>query len=91
MTKTPIEPPSGSGAEAGDLLEQVTASRLAYSQVSRLLAHELVHALTQKGHPTRQKVGNILADQTADIGSNITKDQCACMLQSPWVRKIPLD
>jgi ssRNA-specific RNase YbeY (16S rRNA maturation enzyme) len=59
------------------------------SMLSLLLVHELAHALTQQGHPTRQKAGNILADATSDIGENITPDQCACMLQSPWVHPVP--
>ena len=59
-----------------------------YPRSAVLLAHELVHALSQKGHPSGEKPGNLMADYVSDIGEKILPEQCACILQSPWVSRI---
>ncbi len=50
-----------------------------------LLAHEIAHALSMRPHPTRAPRGTLLADHLADIGSRILPEDCACMLQSPYL------
>ena len=64
------------------LIERKTLDRVKSEDIFFLDAGNLIKA--------GQKAGNILADLTADIGSGITKAQCKCMLQSPWVREIPV-
>lgn len=51
-----------------------------------LLAHEIAHALTQRGHPTRAARGGLLADHFADLGPVLDPSLCDCMRQSPYLR-----
>lgn len=52
-----------------------------------LLSHEIAHELTMRQHPTRRPRGSVLADHIADYGPRISDADCACMLQSPFLRK----
>lgn len=52
-----------------------------------LLAHEIVHALTQRNHPTGQRDGNLMADGLAKMGTAISEEQCECMRKSVYVKK----
>lgn len=52
-----------------------------------LLAHEVLHALTQRGHPNGAPYGHVMADHLADMGPQISQDWCACARQSPYLRK----
>jgi hypothetical protein len=56
---------------------------------SLLLAHEIVHELTMKRHPTLAPRGTILADHIADFGPLILPSDCACMRQSPFLKPCP--
>ena len=55
------------------------------SLASLLVAHEVLHALTQRAHPTGAPRGSVLADHVADIGPLIDDELCACARQSPYV------
>lgn len=55
------------------------------SLASLLVAHEVLHALTQRAHPTGAPRGSVLADHVADIGPAIDDGLCACARQSPYV------
>lgn len=54
------------------------------SQAALLVAHEVLHALTQRAHPTGAERGSVLADHVADIGPAIDDELCACARQSPY-------
>ena len=51
-----------------------------------LLAHEVLHALTQRPHPTLLAPGHLMADGLSEMGAKIDPDWCACALQSPYLR-----
>jgi hypothetical protein len=51
-----------------------------------LLAHEIVHELTMKQHPTYEPRGSVLADHIADFGPTIPVSDCNCMHQSPFLK-----
>ncbi len=55
------------------------------SLASLLVAHEVLHALTQRAHPTDAPRGSIMADHVADIGPQIDPELCACARRSPYV------
>jgi hypothetical protein len=50
-----------------------------------LLAHEIMHELTQRSHPTHAPRGSLLADHLPDLGPKILAQDCACMSQSPYL------
>jgi hypothetical protein len=49
-----------------------------------LLAHEVLHALSQRGHPSHAPRGSILADHLSDIGPAVSPELCACARRSPY-------
>ena len=53
---------------------------------SLLLAHEVMHALTHRPHPTRLPTGNLMADTLGAMGPALTPDWCACAKRSPYLR-----
>lgn len=55
------------------------------SRAALLVAHEVLHSLTQRGHPTGVGRGYVMADHVADIGEKIGDDWCACAQQSPYL------
>jgi hypothetical protein len=57
------------------------------SRASLLVAHEVLHALTQRRHPTGVEEGSVMADHVAAMGPKIGDDWCACARSSPFVRK----
>jgi hypothetical protein len=50
-----------------------------------LLAHEVLHALSQRGHPNHAPRGSILADHLSDIGPAVAPELCACARKSPYI------
>lgn len=56
-------------------------------QASYFVAHEVLHALTQRRHPTLAARGNIMADHVTDMGPSIDADWCDCARRSPYLRK----
>lgn len=54
-----------------------------------LVAHEVLHCLTQRGHPTRAPRGAVMADSLADMGEQVDEDWCACARQSPYLTRLP--
>jgi hypothetical protein len=52
-----------------------------------LVAHEVLHALTQRGHPSGAPRGALMADHIADLGPTLTPDWCACARRSPYVQR----
>lgn len=50
-----------------------------------LLAHEVLHALSQRGHPSHAPRGSILADHLSDFGPAVAPELCACARKSPYV------
>lgn len=52
-----------------------------------LLAHEALHALTQRRHPSHAARGELLADHLADLGPQINPELCACARQSPYLKR----
>lgn len=54
-----------------------------------LLAHEVLHALTMRGHPTGLGRGQVLADHLSDIGAAVDPDLAACARRSPYLRPLP--
>jgi hypothetical protein len=59
------------------------------SRAALLVAHEVLHCLTQRGHPTGVGPGSVMADHVADLGTKIGDDWCACALQSPYLKGQP--
>jgi hypothetical protein len=59
------------------------------AQAAILVAHEVLHCLTQRGHPTRAPRGAVMADSLADMGDQVDADWCACALQSPYLTRTP--
>jgi hypothetical protein len=59
------------------------------SRAALLVAHEVLHSLTQRGHPTGAEPGSVMADHVADLGTKIGDDWCACALQSPYLEAAP--
>jgi hypothetical protein len=57
------------------------------SRSALLVAHEVLHALTQRGHPTGVADGGVMTDHVAAMGPRIDDDWCACARRSPFVRK----
>jgi hypothetical protein len=57
------------------------------SRASLLVAHEVLHALTQRRHPSGVDDGSVMADHVAAMGPKIGDDWCACARRSPYVRK----
>ena len=57
-------------------------------QPSYLIAHEVLHALTQRRHPTLAARGNVMADHLTDMGPTIEADWCDCARRSPYLRKL---
>lgn len=55
------------------------------SRAALLVAHEVLHSLTQRGHPTGVEPGSVMADHVADLGPKITADWCDCARRSPYV------
>ena len=53
---------------------------------SLLLAHEIAHELTMRGHPTGGPRGSLLADHPADFGPAISPEDCDCMRRSPFLK-----
>lgn len=53
-----------------------------------LLAHELLHSLTQRGHPSHAPRGSVMADHWADMGPAIAQDWCDCARRSPYAQKL---
>jgi hypothetical protein len=60
------------------------------SRAALLVAHEVLHSLTQRGHPTGTAPGSVMADHVADLGPQISEDWCACAQQSPYLQPLPL-
>lgn len=60
-----------------------------YARPALLLAHEALHSLTQRGHPSGAPRGAVMADHVADIGTGIDPDWCACAAQSPYLKALP--
>jgi hypothetical protein len=54
-----------------------------------LVAHETLHCLTQRGHPTYAPRGAVMADSLTDMGDDIDADWCACARQSPYLSPAP--
>jgi hypothetical protein len=50
-----------------------------------LMAHELLHSLSQRGHPSGAPRGALLADHIADIGPAVDPGLCACARKSPYL------
>jgi hypothetical protein len=59
------------------------------SRAALLVAHEVLHSLTQRGHPTGAAPGFVMADHVADLGPQISDDWCACAQQSPYLQPLP--
>ena len=51
-----------------------------------LLAHEVMHELSQRRHPSHAPRGTLLADHLADMGTKISPSDCACMRLSPYLK-----
>ena len=59
------------------------------SRAALLVAHEVLHSLTQRGHPTGTEPGSVMADHVAGLGPKIGEDWCACARRSPYVSPLP--
>jgi hypothetical protein len=57
------------------------------SKAALLVAHEALHALTQRTHPSGATRGSVMADRLVDMGPAIADDWCACARRSPYARK----
>lgn len=57
------------------------------SEPALLVAHEAIHALSNRGHPTHAGRGELMADHLADIGPRIPQDWCACARRSPYAAR----
>jgi hypothetical protein len=57
------------------------------SPAALLVAHEVMHALSQRSHPTGAPRGEVLADHTADIGAKVPGELCECAKRSPYLTK----
>ncbi len=69
-----------------DRFGSIFATDLAWGLNPRLLlAHEALHALTQRGHPNGAPRGHVMADHLADMGPAIDADWCACARRSPYL------
>lgn len=55
------------------------------SPAALLVAHEVMHALSNKSHPTGAARGEVLADHLADIGARIPAELCQCAKKSPYL------
>jgi hypothetical protein len=58
------------------------------SRNALLLAHETLHALTHRGHPTHGPAGSVMADHVADLGPAIDDAWCACARLSPYLHPV---
>jgi hypothetical protein len=56
------------------------------SQGALLLAHEVLHALTHRSHPSGAPHGHVMADHVAAMGQTVDEDWCACARMSPYLR-----
>jgi hypothetical protein len=56
------------------------------SQGALLLAHEVLHALTHRGHPSGAAHGHVMADHVAAMGPKVDEDWCECARMSPYLR-----
>ena len=65
-------------------LSAPAAGAAAPTMPSLLLAHEVLHALTQRGHPTGAPRGSVMADHYSDMGPAIEEGWCACARRSPY-------
>jgi len=54
-----------------------------------LIAHEVLHCLTQRGHPTGEPRGAVMADHLSDMGTDVSPDWCACARDSPYLMPAP--
>lgn len=54
-----------------------------------VMAHEALHCLTQRSHPTGEPRGSLMADHLTDMGQDLDEDWCACARQSPYLEPRP--
>lgn len=55
------------------------------SPAALLVAHEVLHALSMRGHPSGAKPGTLMADHLADMGPRVPLGWGDCARQSPYL------